>query len=296
MAFTTIRKTAKTMERNKKRVFLCTVAGIFLAMFAHPTDAEVRTNYDHKEIALEDGGRIAYYIREGKGPCLVLIPGSWSGHEVFDAMMQTLDSELRIIIVELRGCGKSWPPTLDASIELFAEDVVRAVDALKLSRFYIGGHSIGGMIPIEVAKRRPESVAAAIAIEGWTHHEVQKEAFGNAPKWLSPEQDAIFAVTRDRAKARMTKEQFDSFATAWKRWNGFSILETTSAPVLEIWGDRGVRKPSRAAMRIPERSNIELVWIANAGHHLPTERPNEVAATINTFIHKIEGTQAANRE
>ncbi len=292
MAFTTIPGPAKTMGQNKKRVFLGTLAGIFLATFAHPSGAEVHTNYDHKEIALEDGGRIAYYIREGKGPCLTLIPGSWSGHDVFDAMLQTLDPELRIVIVELRGCGESWPSSLNASIELFAEDVLRVVDAMKLTRFYIGGHSIGGMIPIEVAKRRPEALAGVIAIEGWTHHEVQREAFGSARKLLSPEQEAKFAATRDRAKARMTKEEYDSFGSAWKRWNGFPILETTSAPVLEIWGDRGGPIPNRATMRIPERPNIELVWIANAEHHLPTERPKEVAAAINAFIDKIEGTQA----
>lgn len=73
---------------------------------------------------------------------------------MFADMVQTLDPGLRLVIVELRGCGESWPPTLNASIELFAEDVLRVVDALKLTRFYIGGHSIGGMIPIEAAKRR----------------------------------------------------------------------------------------------------------------------------------------------
>lgn len=261
-------------------------AVLLIAAFADAAEPKARISYARGEVALEDGGKIAYCVREGKGPCLVLIPGSWSGHDVFDAVVQTLDSDLRLVIVELRGCGESWPPTPEASIELFAEDVLRVIDALTLKQFYIGGHSIGGMIPIEVAKRRPNSVLGVISIEGWTHHEVQKEAFGNAPK--SPEQEAKFAETRERAKARMTKEEFDSFATSWKRWNGLPILESTPAPVLEIWGDRGLPTPTRSTMRIPERPNIELVWIMKAGHHLPTERPREVADAINAFIVKIE--------
>ena len=119
--------------------------------------------------------------------------------------------------------------------------------------------------------------------------EVQKDAFGNAPK--AKEQEAKFAETRDRAKARMTKEQFDCFASAWKRWDGLPILESTSLPVLEIWGDRGMPAPKRATLRIPERPNIELVWIANAAHHLPTECPKEVADAINVFIVKIEAAK-----
>ena len=270
---------------------LCVFALVPLATITHADNLENLYRYDRQSLTLDDGGKIAYYIREGRGPCLVLIPGSWSGHDVFDAMVRSLDPDLRLVIVELRGCGESWPPTLDASIELFAEDVLRVIDALSLERFYIGGHSIGGMIPIEVAKRRPDSILGVISIEGWTHHQVQKEAFASAPK-TSPEQVATFAAVRDRAKARMTKEQFDSFASAWKRWDGLPILENTSVPVLEIWGDRGLPAPSKAIMRIPERTNIALVWIPNAAHHLPTERPQDIAEAINRFVKKPSGPPA----
>jgi len=37
-------------------------------------------------------------------------------------------------------------------------------------------------------------------------------------------------------------------------------------------------------MRIPERENIGLRWIADASHELPRERPKEVAAAINDFV------------
>ena len=90
----------------------------------------------------------------------------------------------------------------------------------------------------------------------------------------------------------MTKEQFDCFASSWKRWNGLPILETTPVPVLDIWGDRGLPPPNRSVMRIPDRPNIELVWIASAGHHLPTERPNEVADAIDAFIVKIQSSKS----
>ncbi|MDX9976150.1 MAG: alpha/beta hydrolase [FCB group bacterium] len=239
-------------------------------------------------VALQDGGKLAYYVREGPGPALVLIPGSWGGHDVFDETVPALDPALRLIVVEMRGCGESWPPASNASIELFAEDILRVVDALGLKRFYVGGHSIGGMIPIEVVKQRPEAVAGAIAIEGWTQHRVEKEAFGGPQTLLTPEQEAKRSARRALAKSRMTPEQFKSFGTAWQRWDGLPILEMTDVPILEIWGDRARPKPDRKTMRIPERPNIELVWMEGASHPLLIERPKEVASAINAFIAKTE--------
>ena len=41
-------------------------------------------------------------------------------------------------------------------------------------------------------------------------------------------------------------------------------------------------------MKIPDRPNIELRWIAGASHFLPLERPAEVAAVVNEFIKRVE--------
>jgi len=267
---------------------MSTLAAVLLVALIPGAGQEASVGYERGEVALSEGGQLAYYLREGPGPCLVLIPGTWGEHDVFDATVETLDPRLRLVIVETRGCGGSWPPALDASIELFAEDVLRVVDALGLKRFYVGGHSLGGMIPIEVAKRRPEAVAGVVASEGWTHHLVQNEAFGGSQSLLNAEQEAIRTARRERAKARMTREQFESLGTAWKRWDGRPTLEDTQVPVLEIWGDRGRPRPDRETMRIPERPNIELVWMANASHSLLMERPKEVAEAINAFIAKME--------
>ncbi len=245
-------------------------------------------------MTLPDGGCLAYYVRAGRGPCLVLIPGSWGEYTVFDRMVKTLNPDLRLVVVELRGHGRSWPPTLDASIELFAQDVLKVADALKLESFFVGGHSIGGMIPIEIAKQRPDAVTGIIAIEGWTHHLVAKDAFDGIINILTPEQEKERSERMARVRDRLTKEQLDSFGSAWKHWDGLPILKTTSTPVLEIWGDRGRPLPTREAMRIPERPNIEIVWMSNASHSLLIERPGEVAEAINAFIAKVKAAGASS--
>lgn len=240
-------------------------------------------------IPLPEVGQLAYYIREGDGPNLVLIPGSWGDYRTFNHLVEHLDRDLNLIIVELRGHNGSQPPSTDCSMELFAEDVLRVIDAIGLKRYYVGGHSIGGMLPIEIAGRRPEQVAGAIAMEGWTHWKVQQEAFGDGPdETITSEQLAERQANRARVYDKLTQEQRDSFSSVWRRWDGYPILETTEVPILEIWGDRGKPKPSRELLRIPDRPNIELVWIEGASHAMQVQQPDTIATAINSFIRRTQ--------
>ena len=245
-----------------------------------PGDAPKRA-----EIRRQDGGRLAYYHWAGSGPSLLLIPGSWSDYRQFDRVRENLDPNLNLVIVELPGHGRSWPPTLAGSIESFAEEILCVVDVLGWKSWYAGGHSIGGMIAIELAGRRPEQVAGAISIEGWSHHRVLNDAFGGRVyNTLSGEREKERQEARARGLGRLTKKQIDAFRTIWKRWDGEPILRSTPVRVLEMWGDRKRPLPARGAMRIPERNTIELRGFAGNSHALPLERPKEVAAAINRFI------------
>ena len=232
-----------------------------------------------------DGGKLAYYESPGDGPCLVLIPGSWGDYRVFDTLRANLPGDWRLIVVELPGHGASWPPAEDGSIERFADDVQQAVDEAGIQRFYVGGHSIGGMIAIEVAGRRPEKVSGAIPMEGWTHYSVQQNAFGGADATtLNEEQQRQRQESRARVRDKLTEAQIKVFAAIWRTWDGYEILETTKVPFLSIWGDRGRGPVKRSVLRIPDRANVEVVWITNASHSLLIERPEEVAAHMRRFI------------
>ena len=232
-----------------------------------------------------DGGKLAYYHWPASGPSLILIPGSWSEYTQFDAIRAELNPDIDLVIVELPGHGRSWPPAQPASIESFAEDVLRVVDDLGWQRWYVGGHSIGGMIAIEMAAQRPHDLAGVIALEGWSHHSVERQAFGGASyDTLSPAQEAARQADRNRTLSRLSQEQIDYFRTIWRRWDGRPILQSTSVRVLELWGDRNQPSPTLEAMQIPERDNIEVVWAKGSSHTLPLEAPSAVAAAINQFV------------
>ncbi len=246
--------------------------------------------FTHDRLTLDDGTRLAWHTRDASGPTLVLIPGSWGDYLVYNRLAAHLDPNLRIIIVELRGHGESTPATLNGTMDLFADDVLKVIDHLAMERYYIGGHSIGGMLAVEIAGRNPKGLVGSIPIEGWTHHTVQKNAFGHLPEFpLSPEHEAERHANRERGLARLTEAERQDFGTVWRTWDGNDALKKTRVPMLQIWGDRNMSPvPDRATMQIPERESIEMAWIPNASHALLVEQPESVASAINAFIQKVE--------
>ena len=240
------------------------------------------------QLAVEaPGATIAHYERDGCGPPLVLIPGSFNAAGALKGIIDNLDADSHVVVVELRGHGRSWPPPENGSIELFARDVLQVLERLKLRTCFIGGHSIGGMIALEIARVRPRILEGVISIEGWTNHHAQRDAFrDDTMSTLSDEQLAQREQLRQEVLHRWTDQQRRDFAAIWRTWDGYDILRRTDLPILELYGDRGREPATHEQLHIPRRDNIELRWLAGASHSLPLECPQEVARLIVDFMRR----------
>ena len=242
--------------------------------------------------------RLSYVDRPGAGPVLVLIPGSFSDVHQWDEVVDGLSADLRLILVEVRGHGRSWPPPVDGTIEEFGEDVVRIADGERIDRFYVGGQSIGGMIALEVGRCQPGRINGVISIEGWTHGRAVGEAFhGDMYGTLTPKQDARRLEAQRRAVGHWSQEEREAFAQIYLKWErGYEFLRATRLPVLELYGDRGEPRPSLERLRIPDRENITVHWLGGASHDLPLERPADVARVITEFIRAVEERKLSPRQ
>ncbi len=236
-----------------------------------------------------DGGHLCCVEREGDGPTLMLIPGTFSDSRAFRRLVPHLDQSWNLLIVENRGLGRSWPPPEDGSIEQCARDALLIAKERGVDRFYVGGHSLGGMISIELARVAPERLRGVISIEGWSHWHAARDAFDNDMKsTLSDAQLEELAAYRQDVLQHWSEAQRSAFGQIWKKWDGKPTLQMTTLPVLELYGDRGRAPASRELLRIPDRENIRLRWFTGASHSLHYERPQQVAEAINEFIGDCE--------
>lgn len=232
-----------------------------------------------------EGARLSCYRRPGNGPSLLLMPGTFSDARNYVLAVQSLDPSFEVLILESRGIGGSWPPPETSSIEACAADAIAVLDSLGVDRCFVGGHSLGGMIALELGRQIPERVRGVISVEGWTNSQAAVDAFQSDMKsTLSEAQLAEMERYRADVLRLWTPEQRSMFGSIWKKWDGAEFLKTTSLPVLELYGDRSKPRPAQELLGIPQRDNIEFVWFAGASHSLLVERPSEVAAEINRFV------------
>ncbi|MEZ5399574.1 MAG: alpha/beta fold hydrolase [Bryobacteraceae bacterium] len=262
---------------------------LLLALFALHTAA---ADFTRRQIPTDEG-HISYQIRRASGPPLILIHGSFNDNRQWNDVVARLNPSLTLVLIELRGHGQSAPPPANGSIEQFGQDVLRVAEAEHLGAFYVGGHSIGGMVAIEVGRARPQSVLGIVSCEGWTNHRAQADAFGpRDTSTLTPEQDARRLALRAEATGHWTEPQRLAFARIWRQWDGSAFLGETAIPILELYGDRGRTPPTRAQLKIPDRPNIELRVVPGACHSLPLQEPATVAEATNAFIARNEERRA----
>jgi len=247
-------------------------------------------------VTLPDGRQMNWHRRTGTGPSLVLIPGTWGDLQSFATLLAELPGDMSVIVVELCWQGGLVPKRTDFSIEELADDVLQVVDKLNTGDFFISGHSIGGMITVEIAGRNVRGLRGAIPMEGWTHHSVLEKAFaGVVTAGLSPEQQVRRNRDRARGRGHLNSGQLSAITSIWGRWNGAASLERSQVPILHIWGDRGRPRPDRSALQIPDRPQIEIAWIRDASHAVTLQAPKAVATAIVAFMaHHAEGAEDAD--
>jgi non-heme chloroperoxidase len=101
----------------------------------------------------------------GSGRPLVLLAGLGNTAHVFDDFAPKLTSEYRVYGITRRGFGASSIPASGYSADRLGDDVLAVLDALKLDRPVLVGHSIAGEELSSIATRHPERVAGLIYLD-----------------------------------------------------------------------------------------------------------------------------------
>jgi proline iminopeptidase len=121
----------------------------------------VRGETDCVKIAAQ-GAELHCTVR-GEGPvCLVL---SAMGTKPYERMMPAqLSERMRLVFVDPRGGGQSTGEAADLTFEVLAQDLDAIRSAMGAARVAVLGHSILGVLAIEYARRRPQSVSHVITV------------------------------------------------------------------------------------------------------------------------------------
>ncbi|MDH4255246.1 MAG: alpha/beta hydrolase, partial [Gammaproteobacteria bacterium] len=117
-------------------------------------------------------GMRVHYRDEGDGPPLVLLHGTSSSLQTWDAWVDILRYDFRVVRLDLPGFGLTGPdPMRDYSIDRYIEFVDAFANAAGLGAFSVAGNSLGGQIAWHYALVYPERVQRLVLIDAAGHPE-----------------------------------------------------------------------------------------------------------------------------
>ena len=100
----------------------------------------------------------------GSGSPIVLLAGGGNTAHVFDDFAQKLTADHHVYGITRRGFGSSGFAKYD-EMDRLGDDVVAVIDALKLAKPVLVGHSLGGAELSAVANRHADRVSALIYLD-----------------------------------------------------------------------------------------------------------------------------------
>lgn len=247
-----------------------------------------------------------YYERAGSGePELLFVPGWCCDHTAFRPQLDHFAHAHAVTALDLRGVGKSDAPDGGYSIPELADDTAAFCAAVGIGRPVVVGHSLGGMIAIELAARYPSLASALVLVDPGPIDPLPStvEFFrGFASELEGPNgKEARRTYVHDMGARDAELERWivelmcaprQSVAAAVIRgvgeWNGRDLLARCELPVLLLRTDLG---PGTDVQRLLElKPDLEVGITVGAGHFHQLEVPEQVNAMIARFLAVSLGT------
>jgi pimeloyl-ACP methyl ester carboxylesterase len=183
-------------------------------------------------------------------------------------------------------------PSKPFTLTDLATDIIILSEHLGLRQPVLVGHSLGGMVAMVVAQKVLR-LGALVLIEGWTNLKTAANAF-REPRFFGRLAPLIKIEIQDKSKkttARFQPEVWDYFWQSVLEFDARDFLESTSLPIYEIYGNLGRIETTRQNLMIPSKPNIEVIWLDDAGHYLPVEKPVELATICQRVLAQCKERQ-----
>ncbi len=142
---------------------LCTVTSAVVARADAPRPGG-RIRLDSDEPAPDYALRTLWFLRGGRGPCVVFLHSLGSDDSEWSAEGTRLSATHEVLVIDLPGHGKSVAPaTID--LDAVAGQVSGLMREQGCAPAVVVGHSIGGLIAAHVAARDPSAVSGLVVVD-----------------------------------------------------------------------------------------------------------------------------------
>jgi pimeloyl-ACP methyl ester carboxylesterase len=255
------------------------------------------------------------YLAAGSGSPVVLVHGLGGAASNWRLIAPALAAEHRVIVPELPGHGGSEALPATPTLDPIAESVLGILAAEEALPAAWVGHSLGGIVGLRAAVRRPEAVtgvvlAAAAGITSASRIGVTTATvlgFVHAGRLVSPQRRRLARSALGRTLAfgwwgvadptGLDPDMAEAFLEGPSRHTdtvsaGRALvavdprleLDRVRCPCLCLWGTGDNWVPLSDGMEYSRRLGAPLRTIADCGHLLIGERPEVVLRALRAFL------------
>jgi pimeloyl-ACP methyl ester carboxylesterase len=230
-------------------------------------------------------------------PPILLIHGAGGSHLSWHPHLRRLRGET-VYALDLPGHGQSEGEGRQ-SIDEYAEDGIRFMDAAKIPTAVFAGISMGGAIALTLALDHPNRVAGLVLIGGGAKMRVASSILDGAgnPETFEAAVETInvnsFAPAVSKDLLRLSKQEllktppsvlFSDFL-ACSQFDMSERLLEIKTPTLILCGEHDRMMPPKFSHSLRDAlPNARLSMIENAGHMAQLERPAAVADAMRNFL------------
>ena len=244
------------------------------------------------------------YWRHGQGKPLVLQHGFLGGSGYWLPQFANFARHFDVLAPDLPGFAGSADLPAPDSVPGFAAQLVELWDRLGLERVHLVGHSMGGMIALQVALDYPERVDRLVlygtacsgnlperfetvdeSIARIEREGIAKCADFIVPTWfVEGEQAPYFQLCKQAGFGADTASAARSLR-ALSRWSVCERLAELEIPTLIVCGDRDrSTAPNHSWHLWRELTDASLCVVPGCAHNVHLERPELFNATLLDFL------------
>jgi 3-oxoadipate enol-lactonase len=245
-------------------------------------------------------GRIHSYDA-GTGPSLpvVFVHGNGGSLTQWRGQLEHLQKTRRVIALDLRGMGLSQVPANgDYSVEAMADDVHAVVEARRIPRFVLVGHSYGGTVVAAYAAKHAARVAGLVFADAagdvkFSDDVVERfleslrvDKASVVRQWWAPILQNATEQTRFSVLSSADRTPTETIAAALEGVLKFSMtraLQSYGGQKLAIAAGEGT--PVSLHVQFPD---IPMKRMEQVSHWLMMDRPVEFNSLLDDFLKALD--------
>lgn len=232
----------------------------------------------------------------GEGEVVLLLHG-WGGTSAsMLGLANDLSSKYRTVVPDLWGFGQSDLPPENYDVFSYAKSVKGLMDALKIEKFCVVGHSFGGRVAIVLASLFPKSVKSVVLLDSaGLKPKFSLKKYFRVKKYKRLKRKVLEGILPEDILKNFGSPDYKDLPAGMQQvfvnvvnQDLAGLLDDIKHQTLILWGKKDTETPPYMAKLLHKKLKCsKLLWL-NGGHFAYMTEQNECLKQIYKFLEEIK--------